>query len=93
VSTPPDPRANRYDGLSRGLRVAAYATAVLAVLCTVTAGAVATTAGTVMVVLLVAVPLLRVLWLAQRWIRRGDLRFALVAGGVLTVVALGAVLA
>lgn len=34
-------------------------------------------------VLLVAIPLVRVVWLVGRWVRRGDLRFALVGCAVL----------
>jgi hypothetical protein len=93
VSPPPDPKANRFDAMARGLRVAALATAVLAVISTLTAGAVSSASGAAMAALLVAVPLLRVLWLAQRWIRRGDLRFGLIATAVLAVVATGALLA
>lgn len=54
------------------------------------AGAVA---GGVMVGALVAVPLLRVAWLGLRWLRRGDARFALVAAGLLAIVAVGATVA
>lgn len=40
---------------------------------------------------LIAVPLLRVLWLGGRWFRRGDTRYALAAVALVTVVLLGAV--
>ncbi len=42
--------------------------------------------------LVIAAPVVRTGWLALRWWRRGDPRFALVAVGVLGVVALAAVL-
>ncbi len=38
-------------------------------------------------------PLVRVAWFARRWWVRGDRRFAIVALGVLVVVAAGALLA
>ena len=41
----------------------------------------------------VAVPLMRVAWLAVRWYRRGDRRYAAVAAGVLLIVGAGSVLA
>jgi len=41
----------------------------------------------------VAVPLLRVAWLAIRWYRRGDRRYAAVAAGLLLIVGAGSVLA
>jgi nitrate reductase NapE component len=51
--------------------------------------AVATTA----IVALVAAPVVRVAWLGIRWLRLGDPRFALVAGGLLLVVAFAALIA
>ena len=45
------------------------------------------------VVVVVAVPLLRVAWLAIRWYRRGDRRYAAVAAGLLLIVGAGSVLA
>lgn len=46
----------------------------------------------VTVVVLLAIPIVRVGWLAVRWWRLGDRRFALVATALLGVVALAAVL-
>jgi len=43
------------------------------------------TAGAAIVIVLVA-PVLRIIWLANRWFRRGDPRFGWVAIGVLGVV-------
>lgn len=42
---------------------------------------------------LLLAPLVRVTWLAQRWLRRGDLRYGLVATSVLVIVGVGALLA
>lgn len=42
-------------------------------------------AGTIMVVVLVGAPALRIAWLVQRWLRRGDLRFAAAAVALLGV--------
>lgn len=47
----------------------------------------------VAVAVIVGAPLLRVAWLAVRWYRRGDRRYAAVAAGLLLVVATGSVLA
>jgi len=41
----------------------------------------------------IAAPLMRVTWLAVRWYRRGDRRFAAVAASLLLVVGSGSVLA
>lgn len=82
----------RYDALSWYLRGALVLVAVLAVGAVVLPSTAAVWCGRAVVVLLVAVPLLRVLWFVVRWLRRGDLRFALVGIGVLVVVAVGAVL-
>jgi hypothetical protein len=49
-------------------------------------GRVGQAAGAAVVATLVAAPLLRVLWLAVRWVRRGDLLFAGVAGVLLVIV-------
>ncbi len=46
-------------------------------------------AGIGMIALLIAIPLVRVLWLVVRWWSRGDRRFALVGVFVLFVVAVG----
>lgn len=50
-------------------------------------------AAVVMIAALVGLPVLRVGWLATRWLTLGDWRFAGVAFGLLLVVASGAVLA
>jgi hypothetical protein len=46
-----------------------------------------------MLALLIAAPLGRVGWLAVRWARRGDVRYTAVALGVMSIVALSAVVA
>jgi len=41
----------------------------------------------------IATPVLRVAWLAVRWARRGDVRFAIYAAGLVLVVLSGSVIA
>lgn len=60
--------------------------ALVAVLAPGEAGA-ASAAG--MIVLLIGIPIVRVLWLVGRWLRRGDTRFALVGVAVLAVMVAG----
>jgi hypothetical protein len=93
TSPPPDPREGRFDGLARAMTVATVLATAAAVAGAALPGPAGTLAGATMVVVLVAAPLLRVLWLVQRWARRGDRRFAAVGLGVLVVVAVGTVLA
>ncbi|MCA1846064.1 MAG: hypothetical protein LC792_23300 [Actinobacteria bacterium] len=45
------------------------------------------------VAVVIAVPLIRVAWLAIRWYRRGDRRYAAVAAGLLLIVGAGSLLA
>jgi hypothetical protein len=84
---------NRFSRLSIWLRRAVLLVAVLAAITLLLPVAAAEKLGTVLVCLLIALPLARVLWFVQRWVRRGDLRFAAIAAGVLVVVGLGALLA
>ena len=56
-------------------------------------GQAAVVAGTAAVAVVMATPLLRVLWLIVRWVQERDWRFVAVASGLLVVVGLGAVLA
>ena len=84
---------NRFSRLSIWLRRAVLLVAVLAAITLLLPVATAEKLGTVLVCLLIALPLARVLWFVQRWVRRGDLRFAAIAAGVLVVVGLGALLA
>jgi len=50
-------------------------------------------ASALAVVIVIATPLLRVLWLALRWYFRGDRRYAAVAASLLLIVGTGSVLA
>ena len=84
---------NRFSRLSIWLRRAVLLVAVLAVVTLLLPVDAAEKLGAVLVCLLIALPLARVLWFVQRWIRRGDLRFAAIAAGVLLVVGVGALLA
>jgi len=84
---------NRFSALSLWLQRSVIVIALLAVLTMLLPATFAIKTGMVLVVLLISLPLARVLWFVQRWIRRGDLRFASVAAAVLLVVAAGALLA
>ena len=84
---------NRFSRLSIWLRRAVLLVAVLAVVTLLLPVDAAEKLGAVLVCLLIALPLARVLWFVQRWVRRGDLRFAAIAAGVLLVVGVGALLA
>jgi hypothetical protein len=46
--------------------------------------------ATVAVAAVIAVPVVRITWLALRWARKGDARFAALAGVLLLVIAAGA---
>jgi hypothetical protein len=92
VSAPgPDPKLDRFRRVGELLRVALLVTVALATATLVLRGAAERIAGTATVVVLIAVPLLRTAWLARRWSRRGDLRYASVATGVLAVATVGAI--
>lgn len=86
---PPDPKAGRQRRLGRFLGVAGSAVLVAAALALVLPGRAGEWAGVAVVVLLIAVPLARLAWLAQRWVRRGDVRYALVAGLLALVILAG----
>lgn len=92
MTTPFDPRADRQRRLARFLRVAVMATFAIAVAALVLPGRAGTVLGVAMVAVLVAVPLIRLAWLARRWLGRGDRRFALVALLLGLIVSAGAVL-
>lgn len=87
-----DPKAARFEPLTRALRAAVLLALVLS-LATLVAPSAGDVTGAALVALLVAAPLLRVGWFVQRWYRRGDPRFALVGTAVLSVVAIGALIA
>ena len=79
MSAPSDPREGRYRPMSRLLRSGLLLAAAAAVATLLLDGPAAEVAGIVMVALLGGIPLLRVTWLAGRWLRRGDPRFAALA--------------
>jgi hypothetical protein len=87
---PPNPRADRQRRLIRFLQVAATAVFVLAILSLALPGTAGRLAADLMVVVVVGAPIVRVLWLLQRWTRRKDWRFVGAAVGLLCVVAIGA---
>lgn len=92
MSAPLDPRADRQRRLARFLRVGVTTAFAVAVAALVTPGRLGTALGVAMVAVLVAVPLIRLGWLARRWLRKGDRRFALVALLLGLIVSAGAVL-
>lgn len=83
---PPDHRVGRQARLLRFLRIATAVALVLCVVALAAPGAAGRAAGNAAVVTLVAVPLVRVAWLAQRWARKGDRLYATVACGLLVIV-------
>ena len=87
------PEVVRYERMIGALRLllrVAFVAALAGLLLPDPAGDVA---AAVAVIVIVAAPLVRVGWLAVRWYRRGDRRFAAVAAALLLVVATGSVLA
>lgn len=93
MTAPPDPKATRFDRLSAALSVAVTLAVVLVLGALTLPDSAADVMGGALVAVVIATPLLRVAWFVQRWFRRGDPRFALVALGVLVVVATGTLLA
>lgn len=81
-----DPRAGRFQPLVRSSRFAVGVALVLALAGTAVPGSTGDALDAAAIAVVVIAPLLRVAWLAQRWFRRGDPRFGLVALGVLAVV-------
>jgi hypothetical protein len=90
---PPDPKHGRFKPVERALQVAVVVVGTLAVLSVVLPGRASDVTGTATIVALMVVPMARVVWLAQRWLRRGDIRYGLVAVSVLLITAVGALLA
>jgi len=90
---PPDPRDGRFQPMARGLHVALVLVGSLAILSVVVPAPASDVLATLAVIGLLVAPLVRVAWLAQRWLRRGDLRYGMVAVSVLLLVATGALIA
>ncbi|HEY4409483.1 MAG TPA: hypothetical protein VGO87_06350 [Acidimicrobiia bacterium] len=83
----------RYERMMWALRVTARVTFVAALAGTVLPGDNGRKASAVAVGLVIATPLVRVGWLAYRWWRWGDRRFASVAASLLLVVGTGTAIA
>lgn len=90
---PPNPNRGRQRLLVLFLQVALGLVAALGVAALVVPESVHHALAVAMVVVLVAVPVIRVLWLVLRWIRRRDWRFVAAGTGLLTVLAVGLILA
>lgn len=90
---PFDPRLERFAPLTRSLRALLVGCAALAVAAVALPDPASRWAGLAMFAVLVGTPIARVLWLVQRWFRRGDARFGTVGLGVLAVIAGGVLLA
>lgn len=84
---PPDHRVGRQARLLVFLRGATLITVVASAIAVFVPGRVGQAGGAAVFAALVAVPLLRVVWLAQRWVRRRDWLFAGVAGVLLAIIA------
>lgn len=84
------PRFVRRQVLARALSVLLVVLAVLAALAVVLPAPAEEAVAVATLALLLAIPVVRVGWLGVRWWRLGDRRFALVAAGLLCVVALAA---
>ena len=77
------------DDLSRWLRRAVIVTAACAALGLALPGRAGLDVATGAVVVIIAAPLLRVVWLIVAWARSGDWRFVRIGCGLLAVVAIG----
>jgi hypothetical protein len=88
-----DPRRERQRVLATYLRVALGVAFVLALAGTVLPEDSFEPFARAMVVVLVAAPIGRVLWLLVRWTKRGDRRFAAAAAGLLAVMTVALLLA
>ena len=92
MTTPFNPRTGRQRHLSAFLQAATYAVFAAALVGVLVPGEVGESVAVVMVGLLIATPLIRNLWLALRWLHKGDLRFAALAVALLALVAVGALI-
>lgn len=91
--TAPDPLARRQVRLLRALRAATALAAGLAAAGLAVPDPLGRRLCAAALGVLIAAPLLRVAWLANRWRRRGDPRFAITAVGLLALVGAGPVVA
>jgi uncharacterized membrane protein len=82
------PLVGRQRHLVRAMRIGLGLAAVLALVGVAAPGRAGTYASTAFMSALIAMPLLRVVWLTVRWIHRRDLRFAAVSAGVLLIAGL-----
>ena len=87
------PERVRYAGMIAVLGLLTRVAFVAALAGIVLPGRAGTAASAVAVGVVVAAPLMRVAWLAIRWYRRGDRRYAAVAVSLLAVVGSGSVIA
>lgn len=87
--TPPDPRADRQRHLVGFLRGALVGIALLGAVDLILPGIWRERGAQLMVACLIAVPIIRILWLVARWTRKGDRRFALAGVALLAVMASG----
>lgn len=78
-------RARRQQVLWRVVTTLALIVGVLATAATFTTGEIQRVLSVATVAALVGAPVIRVAWLAVRWFRLGDYRFALAAAGLLAL--------
>lgn len=81
-----DSRGGRQDDLALFLRIALGALLALSLAGALASARVSHDVGQAITVLLVGLPLLRLVWLLVRWIRKGDRRFTLLLLSLLSVV-------
>jgi hypothetical protein len=83
----------RYERISWALRIFTWVALGAATAGLLLPDPVGQAASATAVSVVVGAPLVRVAWLAVRWYRRGDRRYAAMAGFLLLIVGVGAVLA
>lgn len=82
----PDPRRDRQTRLVRFMQVALVAAALCSLGAVVLPADAAHVVGQVTVAVLIATPLIRLVWLAVRWTLRRDFRFAAAALGLALII-------
>ena len=87
------PERVRYERMIRVLRFLSRVAIAAALAGMLLPDPVGQAASATAVTVVVAAPLIRVAWLAVRWYRRGDRRYAAVAAALLLIVGSGSVLA